>query len=59
MFLILNPLLYVEEISKGIEDSEDIVELLLFFQKSIIYFILFLVGTIFVLDFIPNSCVKP
>ena len=44
---------------KGIEDSAEIMELLFLFEKVIVYILVSLVGITFMLDFIPDSMMKP
>ena len=55
VFLVLNPLLYVEEMQKEVEDSGEIVELLLFFEKVMVYLIPSIMAITSLADFIPNK----
>ena len=59
VFLLLNPLLFVEEMQKGVKGSEQVVEVLLFFEKVVVYTLLSLVVTEFLVDFIPTSRMRP
>ena len=58
VFLVLNPLFYVEEMQKEMENSEDIMELMLFFEKVVMYLMISLVGINSLLDFLPDTMMK-
>ena len=55
LFILLNLVLYEEEQLKEVVDAEEIVDLFLYFQKCVVYGLIFFSSVEFVLDFIPNN----
>ena len=59
IFILINLSLYVEETLKETFDNEEIIELILTFQKVLVYGLLSLIMLEFILDFVPESFLTP